>query len=177
MTERVRKLREQSLNAIPYLSPERALLVTEAYESMGFVSPSMRRALTLKHIMEKKSICLNEGELIVGERGPEPKATSTYPELCCHSMEDLEILHTREKVSFKISDETRRIYQEKIIPFWKGKTIREKIFEEMTDEWKECYNAGIFTEFMEQRAPVILSWMIKFTGAAYSTSNRILISI
>ena len=153
MTERVRKLREQSLNAIPYLSPERALLVTEAYESMGFVSPSMRRALTLKHIMEKKSICLNEGELIVGERGPEPKATSTYPELCCHSMEDLEILHTREKVSFKISDETRRIYQEKIIPFWKGKTIREKIFEEMTDEWKECYNAGIFTEFMEQRAP------------------------
>ena len=153
MTERVRKLREQSLNAIPYLSPERALLVTEAYESMGFVSPSMRRALTLKHIMEKKSICLNEGELIVGERGPEPKATSTYPELCCHSKEDLEILHTREKVSFKISDETRRIYQEKIIPFWKGKTIREKIFEEMTDEWKECYNAGIFTEFMEQRAP------------------------
>jgi trans-4-hydroxy-L-proline dehydratase len=153
MTERVRKLRDQSLNAIPYLTPERALLVTEAYDSMGFVSPSMRRALTLKHIMEKKFICLNDGELIVGERGPEPKATSTYPELCCHSMEDLEILHTREKVSFKVSDETRRIYREKIIPYWKGKTIREKIFEEMTDEWKECYNAGIFTEFMEQRAP------------------------
>ena len=153
MTERVRTLREQSLNAIPYLTPERALLVTEAYESMGFVSPSMRRALTLKHIMEKKFIYLNDGELIVGERGPEPKATPTYPELCCHSMEDLEILRTREKVSFKVSDETRHIYREKIIPFWKGKTIREKIFEEMTDEWKECYNAGIFTEFMEQRAP------------------------
>ena len=153
MTERVRKLRDQSLHAIPHITPERALLVTEAYESMGFVSPAMRRALTLKHIMEKKSICLNDGELIVGERGPEPKATYTYPELCCHSIQDLEILHTREKVSFKVSDGTRRIYQEKIIPFWKGKTIREKIFEEMTDEWKECYNAGIFTEFMEQRAP------------------------
>jgi pyruvate formate-lyase/glycerol dehydratase family glycyl radical enzyme len=153
MTERVRKLREQSLNAIPRLSPERALLVTEAYEFMDLVSPPMRRALTLKHIMEKKSICLNDGELIVGERGPAPKATYTYPELCCHSLEDLAILNGREKVSFKVDDEMRRIYQEKIIPFWKGKTIREKIFEEMTDEWKECYKAGIFTEFMEQRAP------------------------
>jgi formate C-acetyltransferase len=153
MTERVRKLREQSLNAIPYLTPERALLVTEAYESMGFVSPPMRRALTLKHIMEKKTICLNDGELIVGERGPAPKATYTYPELCCHSMEDLDILNTREKVSFKVNDEMRSVYREKIIPFWKGKTVREKIFEEMTDEWKECYRAGIFTEFMEQRAP------------------------
>ncbi|MGD0037830.1 MAG: pyruvate formate lyase family protein, partial [Bacteroidota bacterium] len=153
MTERVKKLREQSLNAIPRLSPERALLVTEVYESIGLVSPPMRRALTLKYIMEKKSICLNDGELIVGERGPAPKATYTYPELCCHSLEDLDILNTREKVSFKVDDEMRRLYQERIIPFWKGKTIREKIFEEMTDEWKECYKAGIFTEFMEQRAP------------------------
>jgi len=153
MTERVRRLREQSLHAIPRLSQERAMLVTEAYESMALVFPPMRRALTLKHIMEKKSICLNDGELIVGERGPAPKSTYTYPELCCHSLEDLNILNTREKVSFKVDDEMRRIYQEKIIPFWKGKTIREKIFEEMTDEWKECYKAGIFTEFMEQRAP------------------------
>jgi trans-4-hydroxy-L-proline dehydratase len=120
---------------------------------MGFVSPPMRRALTMKHIMEKKTICFNEGELIVGERGPGPKATYTYPELCCHSMEDLDILDTREKVSFKVSDEMRRVYWDKIIPFWKGKSIREKIFQEMTDDWKECYNAGIFTEFMEQRAP------------------------
>jgi trans-4-hydroxy-L-proline dehydratase len=153
MTERVKKLREQSVNAIPHLTPERALLVTEAYESMGFVSPPMRRALALKHIMEKKTVCMNESELIVGERGPEPKATYTYPELCCHSLEDLDILNTREKVSFRVSDEMRRIYSDKIIPFWKRKTVREKIFEEMTDDWKECYRAGIFTEFMEQRAP------------------------
>ncbi len=153
MNKRVTKLREQSLNAIPHLSPERALLVTEAYEKMGSVSAPMRRALTFKHIMENKSICVNEGELIVGERGPAPKATYTYPELCCHSLEDLEILNNREKVSFKVDNEMRRIYKDRIIPFWKGKTTRETIFGQMTDEWKECYAAGIFTEFMEQRAP------------------------
>ena len=153
MTERVRKLREQSMHAVPYLTPERALLVTEAYEQTGFVSAPIRRALAFKHIMEHRALCINDGELIVGERGPAPKATYTYPELCCHSPEDLQILDTREKVSFKVSQEMRDVYRDRVIPFWRGKTLREKIFEEMTQEWKDAYAAGIFTEFMEQRAP------------------------
>jgi pyruvate formate-lyase/glycerol dehydratase family glycyl radical enzyme len=153
MTERVRLLREQSVNAAPSVSPERAVIVTEFTKSIGFVSAPIRRALTFKEIMEKKSICINEGEVIVGERGPAPKATYTYPELCCHSMEDLEILNSREKVSFTVDDATRKVYRENVIPHWRGKTLREKLFEEMTPEWKEAYTAGIFTEFMEQRAP------------------------
>jgi len=32
----------------------------------------------------------------VGERGPFPKAVSTFPELTCHSAEDLKILNSRE---------------------------------------------------------------------------------
>ena len=153
MTDRVKKLRDQSLKAIPHVSPERALIMTEYCQQGAFLSPPMNRALAFKSIMEKKEICVNEGELIVGERGPAPKATYSFPELCCHTIQDLEILNSREKVWFRVSDETERIYEEKIIPFWKGKTIREKIFDEMTDEWKEAYDAGVFTEFMEQRAP------------------------
>ena len=153
MTDRVRRLREQSINAIPHVSPERALLMTEFYQEGSFVSPPMRRALAFKRIMEQKEICVNDGELIVGERGPAPKATYSFPELCCHSIQDLEILNSREKVWFRVSEETKRQYEEKIIPFWKGKTIREKIFEEMTEDWRATYEAGIFTEFMEQRAP------------------------
>ncbi len=153
MTERVRKLREQSLSAIPRISTERALLATEAMESAGMVSAPVRRAMAFRHILLNKTICINEGELIVGERGPAPKATPTYPELCCHSLQDLEILNTREKVSFRVDDETRTAYRDRFIPAWHGRTVREKIFEEMTDEWKACFDAGIFTEFMEQRAP------------------------
>ncbi|MCX6134271.1 MAG: glycyl radical protein [Ignavibacteriales bacterium] len=153
MTDRVRKLREQSMSAIPHVSPERALLMTEFYQEGAFLSPPMRRALAFRRIMEKKEICINEGELIVGERGPAPKATYSFPELCCHTVQDLEILNNREKVWFRVSDETKLLYQEKIIPYWSGKTIREKIFDEMTGEWRAAYETGIFTEFMEQRAP------------------------
>jgi len=154
MRERVARLREESVTAIPRISMERAVLVTEAYEKYaGKVSIPVLRALTLKHILENKEICINDGELIVGERGPAPQATPTYPELCCHTMEDLQIMKDREKISFKVDEEARRIHKEKIIPYWKGKSIRDLIFNQMTDEWMECYEAGIFTEFMEQRSP------------------------
>ena len=93
ITERVAKLRRQSLDAVPSISIERAALMTAFYrQDLGPVSTPMRRALSFQYLMENRSICINPGELIVGEKGPRPKAAPTYPELCCHSLEDLDIL-------------------------------------------------------------------------------------
>ena len=89
----------------------------------------------------------------MGERVPRPKATPTYPELTCHSLEDLEILDTRKKIPYAVDDATRRVYREQIIPFWRGRSLRDVIFSKMSDEWKAAYEAGVFTEFLEQRAP------------------------
>ena len=102
MNERVKKLRQQSVETVPCISIERARLVTEAYlEYSGKVSIPMLRALTFKHLMENKTVCINPDELIVGERGPAPQATPTYPELCCHSLEDLDITDKRDKIFFR----------------------------------------------------------------------------
>ncbi|MGE5542948.1 MAG: pyruvate formate lyase family protein, partial [Bacillota bacterium] len=154
MNERVAMLRQRSLETKPFISTERAELMTQFHrEFCGAVSVPVRRALAFKHLMENKTIYIGEGELIVGERGPEPKATPTYPELCCHSLQDLDILNSREKIPFKVSPEARRVYEDVIIPFWSGKSMRDMIFREMSQEWKDAYDAGVFTEFMEQRAP------------------------
>ena len=45
------------------------------------------------------------------------------------------------------------VYREKVIPYWRGRSMRDRLFAELPEEWKEAYAAGIFTEFMEQRAP------------------------
>jgi formate C-acetyltransferase len=155
MNNRIKKLRTQSRGAIPYLSLERALLLTEFYKNGAahkFSAP-IARAKAFKYLMENKIICINEDELIVGERGSEPKATPTYPEVCCHSLQDLDILNTRDKISFKVSEDSKQKAEDIIIPFWKGRSIRDKIFSQVDDEWIDSYEAGIFTEFMEQRAP------------------------
>jgi len=155
MNKRVAKLRQQSVGTKPYISTERAELITQFYQSDVPMHHSVPvcRALVFKHILENKTICINDGELIVGERGPAPKATPTYPELCCHDLEDLRILSTRQKTSFDVSDEVKQVYEEKIIPFWSGKTIRDKVFQAMDKDWHRAFSAGVFTEFMEQRAP------------------------
>ena len=155
MNDRIKKLRTQSRSAVPILSLERALLMTEFYKNGAahkFSAP-IARAKAFNYLMENKKIGINDGELIVGERGPKPKATPTYPEVCCHSLKDLDIINTREKISFKVSDDVKKKTADIIIPFWKGRSIRDKIFSQVDVEWIDSYEAGVFTEFMEQRAP------------------------
>jgi pyruvate formate-lyase/glycerol dehydratase family glycyl radical enzyme len=153
--ERIRKLRKQSVIAKPYISPERAILVTKFYRSKiaKQVSVPMKRALVFRYLLENKEICINDGELIVGERGSGPKETPTYPEICCHTLEDLDVLNSRKKIPYAVDKRTLRVYRYQIIPFWKGRSIRDLMFDRMSDEWKSAFEAGVFTEFLEQRAP------------------------
>ena len=124
MNERVKKLRQESLDTHPYISIERANLVTEAYKKYnGTVSAPVLRAFTFRHLLENKNISIGEGELIVGERGEFPQATPTFPELCCHSLEDLELINNRKKISFAINQEVKEIQKEKIIPYWENRSI------------------------------------------------------
>ena len=155
MNERIKKLREKTLQAVPLISAERGLLVTDFYRknASATLSAPMKRALAFRYVLEHKTVYIDDGELIVGERGTGPKSTPTFPELTAHSLQDLDILNSRLKTSFKVDTETRRSYEQEIIPFWRGQTIRDRIFAEMDEEWKAAYEAGIFTEFMEQRAP------------------------
>ena len=153
MTERIARLREQSFNTKPSISAERAVIMTEAYRKHeGSVSIPVLRALSFRELCEHKTIYIGAEDLIVGERGPFPKATPTYPELTCHSVEDLEILRTRPMTSFDVSDETIETYRTHVIPFWRGKSIRDQAFSDLPDQWSAMYRNAVFTEFMEQRA-------------------------
>lgn len=154
ITARAARLRQESLDAIPTLSPERAALLTRFYQQQtAKLSPPVERAEAFAYLLDHKAVCIGAGELIVGEKGPAPKATPTFPELCCHSQSDLDILDSREKIPFAVSTETSQLYTETIRPYWQGQTMREMLLAEMTPAWIAAYEAGIFTEFMEQRSP------------------------
>lgn len=154
MNTRIEKLRQESFAATPSISIERAILETEFYtENSGKHSLPVLRALCFKYLCENKTIYIGDKELIVGERGPEPKAVPTFPELTCHSADDLRVLHSRNMTNYTISEEDIAKYEEKVIPYWKGRSMRDRIFSEVPEEWSRAYKAGLFTEFMEQRAP------------------------
>ena len=153
MNERIKRLRDESFNAKPSFSAERAVLATEFYrENDGKFAMPVTRALNFKYICEKKTLYIGEGELIVGERGPKPKAVSSFPELTCHSVEDLEILNAREMQNYSVAPEEIKVYEETVIPYWRGRSMRDKAFARMPEHWLKLYEAGLFTEFAEQRA-------------------------
>ena len=153
MNDRIKRLHEQSLSTPATLTIERALIETAFYkENEGKMPIAVLRAQNFYEICKKKTIYIGDDELIVGERGPVPKAVPTFPELTCHSVEDLHVLNTRELQPYYISQEDINTYEREVIPYWKGKTQRERIFNHVSKEWEEAYHNGVFTEFMEQRA-------------------------
>lgn len=153
-TERTKKLREESMAAQPRVSLERALLETEFYqENYGRYETPVLRAMNFKNYMEKRKLYIGDGELIVGGKSEGPQVAPTFPELCAHTVEDMTVMSERQYINFKTTEEERKIQAEKILPYWQGKSTRDIILASMTQEWKDCYAAGMFTEFMEQRAP------------------------
>lgn len=153
MNERIQRLRDESFDTKPSICIERALLETEFYkENSGKLSMPVLRAANFKNLCEKKTIYIGGDELIVGERGSRPKAVSTFPELTCHSRADLEVLNVRAQQSYSVRPEEIDEYERRVETYWRGRSMRDKLFARMPGEWTKLYEAGTFTEFGEQRA-------------------------
>ena len=154
MNPRIQRLRKLSVEAEPSISIERALHETAFYKQHygKYPIPVLRAMNFLDHV-KKKTLYIGADELIVGERGPKPKAVPTYPELTCHTVEDFHVLNTRDMQPYYTSQEDIDTYAREVIPYWQGKTQRERIFNHVPAEWQAAYEAGLFTELQEQRAP------------------------
>ena len=159
MNDRIRALREESITTPATLSIERALIETSFYKkNNGKYATPVMRALNFMELCDKKKIYIGENELIVGERGDKPKAVYTFPELTCHSVEDLQVLNSREQQRYLITEEQIDTYRREVIPYWEGRSQRDRIFVQLPTDWKAAYEAGIFTEFMEQRGQMMQAW-------------------
>ena len=78
MNDRTQQLRQTSLKTDPSISSERAELLTRFYQTeLGKHSVPVLRALAFEDLCQHKTIYLGPTELIVGERGPQPKAVPT----------------------------------------------------------------------------------------------------
>ena len=154
-TERIKRLREISdKECTPSISMERAVLLTEAYKKWeGKVSAPVLRGLAFKYIMENRTNYIEKGSLVLGEKGDKPWAAPTFPELCCHTLEDFDNMHNREKVFFRVSEEDRRIQEEVIIPYWHDRAMMTRMNRLLPEEWHLLFDAGLYTEFLMQRGP------------------------
>ena len=122
---------------------ERAKSMTDTYEKYeGALSIPELRAQVLKDYFSTKTLYIGEG-IGCRKRGDSPQASPTFPELCCHTMEDMHVMNDRELISFKSKGKRTLRFRRGNDPYWDKRCIRNKILRQMTPEWKKAYEAGL----------------------------------
>ena len=135
LSERLEHLKNLYMDSKPQVYAERALLVTEAYRDTEGEHPALRRAEALDRVLRQGSILIRKGELITGSKAPTPKGSPLYPEFNTRWIEEeLDTLHERDETPFYVSDETKAVIKKEVLPYWRGKTVYDRIIEAVPEE-------------------------------------------
>lgn len=152
-SERVKKLREEVVHAKPILCSERAKLITEAYRQTEDMPASIRRALSLKKILEEMTLIIWDGELIVGNHGSNGRRSApVFPEYATKWIEE-ELkgsLETREQDTFIVPQSVKDDLKE-AFKYWENKTIFDQYRALLPDEAKRARDEYMFSRDLFER--------------------------
>ena len=144
LTPRMNEFREAVLEKKPYISAQRALLATEAYQLHQNQPAVMKRALMLKNILEKMSIYIEDETLIVGNQAESNKDAPIFPEYTLEFvMNELDLFEKRDGDVFYITEKTKEDLRS-IAPFWENNNLRAKGEALLPDEVSVFMETGFF---------------------------------
>ncbi|MGQ4875982.1 MAG: glycyl radical protein [Promethearchaeia archaeon] len=127
--------KERLLNATHWICMERAKFYTDSFKETEGEPPAIRIAKALQKTLRNMTIKIYPEELLVGNRSSHFIAPSIAPErgdLTFVIKYMLPVL--KKRYGYKISKEHERWLVREIIPYWKGKCVRDlkvKKFEEL----------------------------------------------
>ena len=129
---------------------ERARYLTEAMMLHWDKHPMTRMSLAFEHILNSISVIIRDDEIIVGCRTSKLKGAPLFPENKSLWIEgDLENFDTRGLQRAMITREEKDELAMKILPFWKGKTVEERMQKLMPEDVITDMDKYIFTMMLE----------------------------
>ncbi|WP_455256767.1 pyruvate formate lyase family protein, partial [Peptoniphilus asaccharolyticus] len=144
-TERVKRLRQVIIDAVPQVESDRARLITESYKETEGLTNILRRAKAVEKLFNELPVTIRDDELIVGSITKAPRSTGLCPEFSYEWVEaEFDTMATRLADPFVIPEETKKELHE-VFKYWKGKTTSEFADSLMSTEAKDCIANGIFT--------------------------------
>jgi len=148
-----KKLRNSILEAIttPKISIDRALVVTESHKATEGEPMMIRRAKAFRDLAKKMPVKIEDWQLVVGNYSSEPFSLNLNPELCWDViLDNMDGFATREGDKYRISDEDKATLRA-TLPWWEGKSIREKILSALPENIKDAYEGGLIASgYLEQ---------------------------
>lgn len=144
-TERVKKLKEAFMAAVPAVESERAVLVTESYRETEGLPVLIRRAKALEKILNQLPITIRADELVVGAITKNLRSAQIYPEFSFEWVEkEFDTMDKRSADPFQISGTVKGELRE-AFKYWKGKTTSDLAAAYMSKETTDCISNSVFT--------------------------------
>ncbi len=144
MNERIRLLRQRFVESPRRVNIERALIITKVYQENEDKPQIIKRALGLSAVLSQMRIEIREGELIVGNQTKDRKGVPLFPENAVDwILDQMDDFMTRQGDRFQITEEQKQKLRE-TLPYWRGKTLRDKIRGTLPPQLKEILGYGVF---------------------------------
>ncbi len=132
---RVSRMKDRLLTTPYEICLARALAFTRSYRKTEGMNANTRNALALKATLESQRIWIDPDERIVGSKTEKPLAGPLSVERgdFLRALQfEMEVLHLKRR-PFSISSEEKRLFYDEILPFWDGRTVRDR----KAAEWEE----------------------------------------
>jgi pyruvate formate-lyase/glycerol dehydratase family glycyl radical enzyme len=148
---RSKRLKKRFLTQQREICVERARYYTESHKNTEGEPAVIRQAKALKHILNNLTVHIHPDELIVGNITSKPLGAGIYPETALGPRIEVELnrISQRSTNPFTIGEEEKRELQEKIFPYWRGKTIMDLARSYWAKETSDLFDrlgVFIFTE-------------------------------
>jgi formate C-acetyltransferase len=143
MNERLARLKDEVLSAVPTLCLERARIYTRIYRENEALPIARKRALALLRTLEESSIYINDGELIVGNTASRPRAAAIFPEYSVDwLLSEIDGIDNRHAESYAASPEQKTEIKE-LCAWWKGRTLQDRARANFTPTLGAINDSGI----------------------------------
>ncbi|MGN1142904.1 MAG: glycyl radical protein [Oliverpabstia sp.] len=144
-TDRVERLRNMIVQAVPYIESDRAVLLTQSYQETEGMPMIIRRAKALENILNNLPVVIRDDELIVGTLTKTCRSCQLFPEFSYKwVIDEFDTIGDRLADQFQITEEDKNILRN-VLPYWENKTVSDLATSYMSDEVKDCMASGVFT--------------------------------
>lgn len=143
---RIERMRKRMILDRPAeLLPERALIVTEAYERFATEPPILKRAYTLREILEKMTLFMDDEELFVGHPSPQPRSPIVCPELGARwILADIDNFASRPADAVAITEENKAILRD-CLEKWQNLSLDSVVAGLISQEAKDAMAEAMIT--------------------------------
>ncbi|WP_081305782.1 formate C-acetyltransferase [Streptococcus dysgalactiae] len=142
---RIQLMKDNLFKEERQISLERALLYTESYQQTEGEPVIIRRAKAIQHILENVQISIREGELLAGNRTVRPRSGILSPEMDPYwIVKEIDTIATRPQDQFVFTEADKKIYMEKLYPYWEGRSMKDFINAQLTDDVQQAMTDEVF---------------------------------